>query len=72
MYDSEKIKKSMELLYSYGQIAEVHHKAWVIDQLTKVLCGSSYEKFVHDYEYLDDDGNESEEPLYSWDVGIAP
>ena len=72
MSNSEKIKKSMELLYSYGQVDGSHHKAWVIDQIAQILLGSSYEKFVHDYEYLDENGNESEEREYSWDTGIAP
>lgn len=70
--ENEKIEKAIQFLFDWGQTDGSHHKAWVIDQLAQILCGSSYKKYVHDYEYLDDDGNELEEKLYNWDTGIIP
>lgn len=72
MNDKEKIQKSLDIVYSYGQMDGAHHKAWVIDQITRTLCGDDYENFVHNYEYLNENGEETEEPIYTWDTGIVP
>lgn len=73
MSPEEKLKKIDEILYNYSQIDGAHHKAWCLDQITRILHGDEYEKFVHDYEHLDNEGNPlSEDDKYEWDCGIAP
>lgn len=66
--------KALEVARQYGQIDGAHHKAWVIDQMVRELLihEADYERFIYEYQYLDDDGNESGEMIYEWDEGIAP
>lgn len=49
----------------FGGIDGDHHKAWVIDQVTRCLTGDNYEQFV---QWVCADDLEGEE----WDVGVAP
>lgn len=65
----ERIKKALELAWSYGQIDGSHHRVWVIDQMVRALCGSDeeYTKWVQAYTAPLDDGD-----YYEWDTGIAP
>jgi hypothetical protein len=56
-------ERAVEVAYRYGQIDGAHHKAWVIDQMVRILAGSDYERLIKEYE------NNGE---YQWDVGIAP
>lgn len=35
----ENIKKALDIICSYGSIDGDHHKAWVIDQVSRVLTG---------------------------------
>jgi hypothetical protein len=53
--------------YKYGSIDGAHHKAWVIDQMSRDLLGENYEKFV-EWAKAGDDGPDT----YEWDEGIAP
>lgn len=64
-----RIKKALEIAWSYGQIDGSHHKMWVIDQMVRALCGSEkeYVKWIETYEEMLDDGN-----YYVWDKGVAP
>lgn len=65
----ERIKKALDIAWSYGQIDGSHHKTWVIDQMVRALCGTEkeYIKWVESYEApLDDDD------YYVWEQGIAP
>ena len=65
--NDERIKKALELAWSYGQIDGAHHKMWVIDQMVRALLGEEkYQEFVEVYEtpYGDE--------YWKWDNGIAP
>ncbi len=57
------VKDALEVIYLFGQIEGDHHRAWVIDQVTRHLLGSQYDKWV---EAMKADGE------YSYDTGIAP
>lgn len=39
----------LELLDSYSQIDGAHHKAWVLDQIARVITGDKYDKFIAHY-----------------------
>ena len=41
-----KQEASLSVAQQYGGIDGAHHKAWVIDQMCRVLAAESYEKFV--------------------------
>lgn len=75
----DRIAHASEILYRWGQIDGDHHKAWVIDQVLRTLCGcefdfelgycptgnQEYMDWIHDYCYVDG------EYEYDWDTGIA-
>jgi hypothetical protein len=56
-------ERALALALRYGQIDGDHHKAWVIDQMVRLLAGSAYPRLVEGYK------NEGE---YGWYEGIAP
>lgn len=63
----KRIHKAICLAVQYGGIDGDHHKAWVIDQMVRILAGENYEKIVK--EACDgEDGPDT----YDWDEGIAP
>lgn len=67
MTKKKRIKKAIKIATMYGQIDGDHHKAWVIDQMLRVLAGEEYEKIIA--EYCDgEDGTQT----YRWYIGIAP
>ena len=66
-YYRRKIIKAVKLAAAYGQIDGGHHKAWVIDQMLRVLLGRDYKGFVVAMRN-GEDGPDS----YSYDEGIAP
>lgn len=51
----------------FGGVGGDHHKAWVIDQMVRVLAGPGYERVVAEAK-TGHDGPHS----YEWDTGIAP
>lgn len=65
--DAESIQLATELLLEDGQIDGDHHKAWVIDQVLRLLTRERYEQVIDEY-CAGEDGPET----YSWDEGIAP
>lgn len=65
--DADRIELATDLALEFGQIDGSHHKAWVIDQMVRVLLGDKYERVIADYC----DGEDGPE-TYSWDEGIAP
>lgn len=67
MTDAERIEAALTLAVKYGGTGEAHHKAWVIDQMVRVLAGDDYERLVADARN-GEDGPET----YDWDCGIAP
>jgi hypothetical protein len=59
--------RSIEIAVKYGGIDGTHHKAWVIDQMVRILAGDKYGRIVA--EACDgEDGPET----YNWDVGVSP
>jgi hypothetical protein len=64
---TDRVKKAIDLAVKYGGIDGDHHKAWVIDQMVRVLAGDDYSKIIKE-ACAGDDGPET----YSWETGIAP
>jgi len=62
-----KIKTAKDLIIKYGGIDGPHHKAWVLDQIFRVLCAEKY-----DEEVAKACNGENGPDTYSWDEGIAP
>ena len=62
----EKITQAIALIEQYGQTDGSHHKAWVLDQVARVLV-DNYEKWVI---YMKD--GEDGPDTYGYDEGIAP
>lgn len=58
---------AIALAVKYGGIDGDHHKAWVIDQMVRVLAGPQYPKIVAE-ACAGDDGPDT----YSWETGVAP
>ena len=67
MTEAEKISEAVKMAVRYGQVDGTHHKAWVIDQMVRILCGNDYEQTIRD-SYDSEYGSET----YGWDEGIAP
>jgi len=59
--------EALELARRFGQSEKAHHKAWVIDQMCRVLLGEEYEAWVADAK-AGEDGPDT----YDWNTGIAP
>ena len=64
----ERIQATLDLLWSDGQEDDEDHKAWVIDQVARLLLANGYDEWVRYYEQQDD---ENVLPRV-WDVGVAP
>jgi hypothetical protein len=64
--DAERIELALRLIGSYGQSDGAHHKAWIIDQVTRFLA-EDYNAFIAEYR-AGEDGPET----YEWDTGTAP
>lgn len=67
MTDEERIEKAIKLAVRYGGIDGSHHKAWVIDQIVRILAGNRYGQIIADAK-AGEDGPET----YFWEEGIAP
>ena len=75
----KRIDNALGFLSIWGQVEGDHHKAWVIDQVVRALCGCEWnfsDSFFQNEEYKDwvsgycyDDNHVME---YEWDIGIAP
>lgn len=66
--DAIRSKAAIELAVKYGGIDGGHHKAWVIDQMVRILAGPKrYEQIVAEAK-AGEDGPET----YSWDEGTPP
>ena len=70
----EKIDKALDIALQYGQTDGAHHKAWVIDQIVRVLAEDDYKKIINEYVFDGKDPVEAvaKEEFYVWDTGIAP
>ena len=65
--DTERVQLALNVALSYGQDDATHHKAWVIDQMVRVLTADRYERVIADYRNGEDGPD-----TYEWDEGIAP
>jgi hypothetical protein len=59
--------EALEIARRFAGFPQAHKKAWVIDQMCRILLGDEYEAFVKDAR----DGEDGPE-TYDWDEGIAP
>ena len=67
---SDAIKRrdeAIELAVRYGQTDGSHHKAWVIDQVVRILAGEEYEAII-----VAAKAGKHGPDTYGWDEGIAP
>lgn len=62
----ERINMALNMLIQFSQIDGSHHKAWSIDQVTRILAGEKYEDLVKWYE-----GDEESDEYYTWDKGVG-
>lgn len=60
------IQAALEIAARFGGRDTAHHKAWVIDQMCRVLA-SDYNAYVASVCAGEDGPN-----TYAWDEGIAP
>ena len=65
--DAEKVQQAIDLAVQHGSIDGDHHKAWVIDQMVRLLAGERYDEVIREAK-AGEDGPET----YDWNVGIAP
>lgn len=65
--DKDKISEAIDLAVQYGGTDGSHHKAWVIDQMVRILAGNEYDLIVAGAK-TGEDGPDT----YEWDEGIAP
>jgi hypothetical protein len=63
----EETENEFKQLLSYGQIDGDHHKAWVIDQIARLILEDEYDDWVLEYQDGEDGPN-----TYGWNCGIAP
>lgn len=68
------IAKALDVAVRYGSTDGAHHKAWVIDQMVRALCGSKQGENTVAYLGLVEDAKNGEDgpDTYPWDEGIAP
>ncbi len=69
MHPKNRIFNALEVAMTYGQSDGEHHKAWVIDQMVRMLCGDEdlYNALIIEYK----DGCNGPN-TYEWFSGIAP
>jgi hypothetical protein len=60
-------EQAIEIAIKYGSTDGSHHKAWVIDQMVRVLAGAAYAEVIARAK-AGEDGPDT----YEWDTGIAP
>jgi hypothetical protein len=61
------INSALKLIARYAGTDGAHHKAWVIDQVARILLGNEYDAWVRELKYGEDGPD-----TYGWDTGIAP
>jgi hypothetical protein len=59
----DRIQAVMDFLWEVGQVEGDHHKAYVIDNVVRLLLAKGYDEWVKHYE---DQGQNV------WDIGVAP
>lgn len=63
----ERTRQAIDMAVQCGGADGAHHKAWVIDQMVRILAAGNYSDIVREAK-AGEDGPET----YEWDVGIAP
>jgi hypothetical protein len=58
---------AIDMIVEYGGIDGAHHKAWVLDQVLRILTGKGYDELIKSVK----DGEDGPD-TYDWDEGIAP
>lgn len=58
---------ALNLAHRFGGFEKAHNKAWVIDQMVRILSGDEYEAWVT-AQKAGEDGPDT----YRWDNGICP
>ncbi len=61
------IGKALEVLVRYGATDGAHHKAWVIDQVVRILAAQRYEGLVAAAR-----AGKNGPETFAWDVGVPP
>ena len=67
MTDKDRIDQAITLAIRYGGIDGEHHKAWVIDQMVRVLAGDQYDTIV-----IRAKAGKNGPNTFEWNCGIAP
>ena len=62
-----RINEAIHLIVRYGGIDGDHHKAWVLDQVCRILTRDQYAQLVAWARNGEDGPN-----TYEWDEGVAP
>lgn len=65
--DAERINEAIDLIVKFGGIDGDHHKAWVLDQVVRILRPEHYDQIVANAK-----AGEYGPDTYAWDEGIAP
>lgn len=65
--ETQRIDETIGIAIRYGGIEGDHHKAWVIDQMLRILAGDGYDELIR-LSCEGEDGPDS----YDHDVGIPP
>lgn len=58
---------AIDLAVRFGGVDGENHKAWVIDQMVRILAGKDYDRVVREAK-AGEDGPDT----YRWDTGVAP
>lgn len=58
---------ALNLAHRFGGFEKAHNKAWVIDQMVRILSGDEYETWVTAQK-----AGENGPDTYRWDNGICP
>lgn len=62
-----RIDAAIAFAVQHGVVVGDHHKAWVIDQMVRILAGDKYEHIVKEAK----DGEDGPD-TYDWDEGLSP
>ena len=63
---SDAKRQALSMIHQYGGTEGDHHRAWLIDQVVRILA-DDYNEWVRKHN----DGEDGPD-TYTWDIGIAP
>lgn len=63
----DRVEIALGIIRAHGQTDGSHHKAWVIDQVTRALTGKDYDRWVKAYK-----AGEYGPETFGWDEGSIP